>query len=69
MLAPLLVTSLVTCVLIMLAGWVRDRVEGESDVGATCPLFPVLSGRSRDAWGIEPPDRGGLADQPRNWTP
>jgi hypothetical protein len=65
MLAPLLLASLITSVLIMLAGWVHDRIAGASDVGASCPLYPAASRRSRGArgaWGIEPPDRVDLAD-------
>ncbi len=68
MLATLLFALLITGVLMMLAGWVHDRIASESEVGASCPLFPAMSGLSRKAWGIEPPDRGGLADRWANWT-
>jgi hypothetical protein len=57
MLATLLLGSLITCVLIMLAGWVHDGLVRDSDVGETCPLFPVsspLSGRERTPWSINP---------------
>ena len=45
MLAPLLVTSLVSCVLIMLAGWVHDAFAACSDGGDVCPLFPTSARR------------------------
>ena len=41
MLAPLLIASLVTSMLMMLLGWVFDAVDAASDVGAACPWFPM----------------------------
>jgi hypothetical protein len=45
MLAPLLVASLVSCVVIMLAGWVHDTLAVTSDRGDVCPLFPASARR------------------------
>jgi hypothetical protein len=39
MLAPLLVASLVICVLVMLAGWAQDQITAASDQRDHCPLF------------------------------
>jgi hypothetical protein len=47
MLAPLLIASLATCVLMMLVGWVHDSLGGQTDVGETCPLFPISPVRQR----------------------
>jgi len=47
MLAPLLITSLTACVLVMMAGWVRDQFGRQVDVGASCPLFPMPPRRTR----------------------
>jgi hypothetical protein len=49
MLAPLLIASLTTCVLVMMAGWARDQFGGPVDTGAACPLFPVSTRQTRRA--------------------
>jgi hypothetical protein len=70
MLAPLIVAPLAIGILIMLAGWIHDSVASRADVGEECPFFPASARRSRGvrgAWGIEPPDRGGLADRSTGW--
>ena len=47
MLAPLLIASLVACLLLMLVGWALDNVGRPSDVGASCPFFPITPRRPR----------------------
>lgn len=62
MLAPLLIASLATCMLIMLLGWVPDGLDPGSDVGAACPLFPM---GSSDASGVLKRDRALVARLPK----
>ena len=49
MLAPLLLAALISCLLIMLMGWVRDIVRSDTDAGDTCPLFPPSPNRMHGA--------------------
>jgi hypothetical protein len=41
MLAPLLISSLTACVLVMMAGWTRDQFVRNTDASATYPSFPM----------------------------
>lgn len=70
MLAQLIVTPLVVGLLSVLAGWILDSVAWRADPGEECPFFPASARRAgglRGAWGIEPPDSGGLADRSTGW--
>jgi hypothetical protein len=49
MLAPLLISSLTACVLVMMAGWVWDQTGRDTDVSETYPLFPMSPSRPRRA--------------------
>jgi hypothetical protein len=49
MLAPLLIASLATCMLMMLLGWVFDSFDARSDVSAACHVFPMGSSHASDA--------------------
>jgi hypothetical protein len=70
MLAPLIVAPLAVGILIMLAGWIHDSVLSRVDKVEEYPFFPASARRSRGvrgAWGIEPPDCGGLTDRSTGW--
>lgn len=49
MLAPLLISSLTACVLVVMAGWLRDQFGRDSDVSVAYPVFPMSPRRPRRA--------------------
>ena len=68
MLAPLLIALLTACVLVMVAGWLRDQIGRPAAGGASLPSLPRSVHRVGRPLRVAPSDRGARAERSTSWA-